>query len=128
MLYQERIRRLDPTLTAEAAAGVEGSMRLQYGTLDHLDERTFAQEIELAKACEAERPGFLAKVARSYGLAILASLLVVGCTTVESPTAPLRTVVVDTVRVTVVDTVTVRVPPPRLPIDLGDGTQKVPNR
>lgn len=65
MNYQQTIRDMDPTVNP---AGVEAAMRLQYGTLDHLDEQTFAEEIELAKACEAEEPGFLRRVAESYGM------------------------------------------------------------
>jgi hypothetical protein len=35
-------------------------MRLQYSTLDHLPSSTFRDEIELARQCEREAPGFLA--------------------------------------------------------------------
>lgn len=65
MNYQQMIHDMDPSVNP---AGVEAAMRLQYGTLDHLDRQTFAEEIELAKACEAEQPGFLAGVANSYGM------------------------------------------------------------
>ena len=41
-------------------------MRLQYGTLCHLDDRTFREEIQIAKNCEREEPGFLRMVAESY--------------------------------------------------------------
>ena len=50
------------------AAGVEGSMRLQYGTLNHLSRFEFASEIEIARQCEVEEPGFLQRTAKSFGL------------------------------------------------------------
>ena len=61
--YQKAIYEIDPTVNA---AGVEASMRLQYGTLSHLDDRTFRAEIRIAKDCEREEPGFLRMVAESY--------------------------------------------------------------
>ena len=64
--YQETIHRLDPTVNP---AGVEASMRLQYGTLDHLAKETFVEEIQVAKAAKGEQPGYLHRVADSYGLA-----------------------------------------------------------
>lgn len=63
--YQERIKEIDPTVDPRH---VEACMRLQYGTLDHLPDWTFRDEVALFKACEAERPGFGESVARSYGL------------------------------------------------------------
>lgn len=65
-MYQDTIHELDPTVNP---AGVEASMRLQFGTLDHLDRDEFRREIEVAKACESESPGYLRAVAESYGLA-----------------------------------------------------------
>ena len=64
--YQRIIFEIDPTVNP---AGVEASMRLEYGTLDHLDRATFAQEIEIAKDCERTEPGYLRQIAESYGLA-----------------------------------------------------------
>ena len=65
MAYQKFIHDIDPTVNP---AGVEASMRLQYGTLDHLDRHTFVEEIILAKQCEKEQPGYLRRTAASYGL------------------------------------------------------------
>jgi hypothetical protein len=66
MNYQATIHDLDPTVNP---AGVEASMRLQFGTLDHLSRDDFRREIGIAKACEAEEPGYLEAVAESYGMA-----------------------------------------------------------
>ena len=63
---QTLIHELDKTVNP---AGVEGSMRLQYGTLSHLSREDFKREIQIAKAAEREEPGFLEGVAKSYGLA-----------------------------------------------------------
>ena len=63
--YQTLIREVDPSVNP---AGVEASMRLQYGTLNHLPRETFELEIRVAKACEAEQPGFLRGVAQSFGM------------------------------------------------------------
>lgn len=63
-MYADLIRRIDPTINS---VGVECSMRLQYGTLDHLDDLTFRAEVQLARACEQREPGFLQKLAASYG-------------------------------------------------------------
>ena len=62
---QRLINELDQTVNP---AGVQGSMYLQYGTLGHLGRDTFRLEIEVAKQCEAEEPGFLKGIADSYGL------------------------------------------------------------
>ena len=62
--YAETIRTIDPTVNP---IGVEASMRLQYGTLDHLSRGVFHGEIELAKACEREEPGFMRSTACSFG-------------------------------------------------------------
>ena len=64
--YANTIASIDPDVNP---VGVEASMRLQYGTLDHLSRDTFAQEIEIAKGCEAEEPGFMRSTAESYGMA-----------------------------------------------------------
>lgn len=63
--YADAIRRIDPTVNP---VGVEASMRLQYGTLGHLGHDVFRREVEIAQACERERPGFLRGIARSFGL------------------------------------------------------------
>ena len=66
MYAQHLIHEMDKTVNP---AGVEGSMRSQYGTLDHLDRATFAEEIEIAKATEAEYPGHLRRCAENNALA-----------------------------------------------------------
>ena len=68
MMYQKIIREIDPTLTVEEAAGFEGSMRFEYGTLDHLPRSKFRQEICLARMCEEEEGGYLRGVAKFFGL------------------------------------------------------------
>ena len=65
MFYQRLINEDDPTINP---AGVEASMRLQYGVLDHLPRETFHAETEVARQCETESPGYLRGVAVSYGL------------------------------------------------------------
>ena len=50
------------------AAGVEGSMRLEYGTLDHLSRQDFVNEIIIAARSEEAEPGYLATCAESHGL------------------------------------------------------------
>ena len=62
-MYEAIIRRIDPTVTEAEAAGIVASMRLQYSTLDHLPSSTFRDEIELARQCEREAPGYLASCA-----------------------------------------------------------------
>ncbi|MCY4506647.1 MAG: hypothetical protein OXG35_06765 [Acidobacteria bacterium] len=64
--YTRLIRRIAPDANA---VGVECSMRLMYGTLDHLDEETFVREAALARECEAADPGYMRRTADSYGLA-----------------------------------------------------------
>ena len=54
--YQLTIHEMDKTINP---AGVEASMRLEYGTLDHLSRAAFSREIETAKECERQRPGFM---------------------------------------------------------------------
>ena len=63
--YAQRvIARIDPLVHAP---GVEASMRLQYGTLDHLSREDFRQEIAIARDCERQQPGYLRRLAESYG-------------------------------------------------------------
>ena len=52
---QEVIHEMDQKINQ---ADVEGSMRLHYGTLNHLSNLDFEIEIEVAKACEEESPGY----------------------------------------------------------------------
>jgi len=49
MFYQKLLHELAPDLNP---AGVEASMRLQYGTLNHLPREVFAEEAKLAADCE----------------------------------------------------------------------------
>lgn len=63
MSYADTIRSIDPTIDADA---VECSMRLQYGTLCHLDRATFVAEVELFRECERVDPDWAATVKRSY--------------------------------------------------------------
>jgi hypothetical protein len=65
--YQKLIREIAPN--SPNPAGVEGAMRNQYGTLNHLDRATFAAEIRLAAQCEAASPGYLRSCASSQGFA-----------------------------------------------------------
>lgn len=64
--YQDLIHELDATVNP---AGVEASMRMQFGTLSHLDKAEFRREIKIAKQCEAAEPGYLKGVAESFGMA-----------------------------------------------------------
>lgn len=50
-------------------AGVEAHMRAEYGTLGHLDRAAFVREVKIARKCERASPGYLRKVADSYGMA-----------------------------------------------------------
>lgn len=48
---------------------IEAYVRLQYGTLDHLDHATFKREAAIAAACiDSARPGEPEELAQSYGL------------------------------------------------------------
>ncbi len=49
-------------------ACIEGWMRLQCGTLDHLDPDTFAVEVEIGIACHDDDSEASERNARSYGL------------------------------------------------------------
>lgn len=62
--YERTIHEIDPSINA---VGVECSMRVQFGTLDHLDRQTFRNEIALAREMEREQPGVLKMIAGSYG-------------------------------------------------------------
>jgi len=66
MFYQKLLFELAPDLNP---AGVEASMRLQYGTLNHLPREVFAAEAKLAADCERQSPGFLRRTAESFGMA-----------------------------------------------------------
>ena len=43
-------------------------MLLQYATLDHLDRAAFQVEISVARDCEVLEPGYLRRMAESFGL------------------------------------------------------------
>lgn len=66
MSYQKLLRELAPDLNP---AGVEASMRLHYGILNHLPRDIFVAEALLAADLEAESPGILQKIADSLGMA-----------------------------------------------------------
>ena len=66
MFYVDTIERMAGSDTINPH-GVEASMRLEYGTLDHLDNKTFLSELQVARECEATEPGFLRTCADSYG-------------------------------------------------------------
>lgn len=57
--------KIDPDVNP---VGVECCMMLEYGSLGHLSEEVWKKEVAIAKACEAEEPGFLRKIADSYGM------------------------------------------------------------
>lgn len=63
--YQTSIHELDAKINP---AGVEASMRAQYGTLDHLSAQDFKQEIGIAKELERQQPGYLRLSAESHGM------------------------------------------------------------
>ena len=66
MSYQTLLRELAPDLNP---AGVEASMRLHYGTLNHLPRETFVAEAKLASDLEGQSSGILRKIAESIGMA-----------------------------------------------------------
>ena len=66
MPYQTLLHELAPDPNP---AGVEASMRLHYGTLDHLPRETFVAEAKLAADLEDQSPGILRKIADSMGMA-----------------------------------------------------------
>ncbi len=65
MSYQTLLHGLAPDLNP---AGIEASMRLHYGTLNHLPRETFAAEAKLAADLEGQSPGILRKIAESMGM------------------------------------------------------------
>ena len=65
MSYQTMLHELAPNLNP---AGVEASMRLHYGTLNHLPRETFVAEAKLAADLEGQSPGILRKIADSMGM------------------------------------------------------------
>lgn len=66
MSYQKLLRELAPDLNP---AGVEASMRLHYGVLNHLPRDIFVAEALLAADLESGSPGILRKIAESMGMA-----------------------------------------------------------
>lgn len=65
-MYQKSIQRLDPNVNPRL---VEGFMRLQYGTLDHLTTNDFKREIELFKiALLRDGEEVWERNAESYGI------------------------------------------------------------
>ena len=64
MSYIKTITGIDPNINA---VGVECSMRLEYGELDHLALDTFVAEVGLARRLEEANPGGLRRLAESYG-------------------------------------------------------------
>ena len=59
--YQRIILEVDPTVDA---VGVEASMRLHYGTLDHLSRDEFKREIAIAKGVRGGRARVLEALRR----------------------------------------------------------------
>lgn len=66
MSYQTLLHELAPDLNP---AGVEASMRLHFGVLNHLPRDTFVAEALLAADLESASPGILRKIAESMGMA-----------------------------------------------------------
>ena len=66
MYYQTLLKKLAPDLNP---AGVEASMRLHYGTLNHLPREIFVEEARLAADLECQSPGILRRIADSMGMA-----------------------------------------------------------
>ena len=65
-IYAARIRAMAPGCDPRH---IEGYMRLQHSTLDHLDPAAFAYEVEIAAACvEAEGAAIAECNASSFGL------------------------------------------------------------
>ena len=65
MSYQTLLHELAPDLKS---AGVEASMRLHYGNLNHLPRETLVAEAKLAADLEGQSPGILRKIAESMGM------------------------------------------------------------
>ena len=71
MDYPNRIRKAlakNPKLCDASPVLVEHWMRLQYGTLDHLDTRTFNREARLGAELVVSHPVDTAGCAASYGM------------------------------------------------------------
>ena len=66
MSYQTLLHELAPS---QNPAGIEASMRLHYGTLNHLPRETFVAEAKLAADLEDQSSGILRKIAVSMGMA-----------------------------------------------------------
>ena len=66
MTYQTLLHELAPDLNL---AGVKMSMRLHYGTLNHLPRETFVAEVKLAADLQGRSPGVLRKIAENMGMA-----------------------------------------------------------
>ena len=66
MSYQTLLHELAPDLNP---AGIDASMRLHYGTLNHLPRETFVAEAKLAADLDAQSPGILRKISESMGMA-----------------------------------------------------------
>lgn len=60
-LVRQHLGPVDPRL-------IEGWMRVQYSTLDHLDRATFDREVALAAACVNADGAGSEQLATSYGL------------------------------------------------------------
>ena len=65
MSYHTLLHELPPDRNP---VGAEASMRLHYGTLNHLPRETFAAEAKLAADLEIQSPGILRKIAKSMGM------------------------------------------------------------
>ena len=72
MYYQKIIKEIVADMEVDAddrtIAGIEANMRLEHGTLDALPRDLFRREIRLALECEDLQPGYLRKLAASFGL------------------------------------------------------------
>ena len=66
MSYQTLLHELAPDLNP---AGIVASMRLHYGTLNHLPRETFVADAKLASDLEGQSQGVLRKIAESIGMA-----------------------------------------------------------
>lgn len=65
--YAEAIREDLKALGMQAdSRHVEAYMRLQYGTLDHLDRRTFRREVRIAAVCANADPRAAEELAGTY--------------------------------------------------------------
>ncbi len=64
-VYQTLLHEIAPDLNP---AGVEASMRLEYGTLDHLSRAQFVSEAEIARQIALGDSDYLREAAESYGM------------------------------------------------------------